>query len=332
MEEAGIYRSKVEKKYIKKEKWRPKMIAQNVIAYILKKYKLDESNFLGKGQEAEVYAYDHERVLKIYKLAAYPKLKILKQFYESLNFSDVHFKLPKIHEIIKEEHAILTIEKRIEGKNIQKDLSKYNEQELDSFFENYLSTILSIQTIKLENRIKGIKLLSDYEISSKDWYDFLKQSLLKKNIEVEGYLKKDVMDYEVKLNRILEGFSVKYEGVYSLVHGDYYPSNLLVNENGQINGVIDFGLMTLYGDPLFDVALSWILFDLYDELGEVKLEKYLNKIVNTLGEEVRSTIHLYVLFYSIYSANFFSENCSDGHYQWSVRNLNNERFWIALGN
>lgn len=308
------------------------MITQNVRGYILKKYNISEANFLGKGQEAEVYSYDHARVLKLYKPTAYPKLEILKQFYESMNSNDANFELPKIHEIIKEKDAVLTIEKRIEGRNIQKNLSNYDEKELDSFFENYLSTILSIQRIKLENRFKGIKLLSDYEISSKDWNDFLKQSLLRKNMEVDRYLKRDVYDYEVKLNRLVDAFSVGYEGNYALVHGDYYPSNLLVNSDGQITGVIDFGLMTLYGDPLFDVALSWILFDLYDELGEIKLEKYLNKVVNKLGEEVRSTIHLYVLFYSIYSANFFSESCSDGHYQWSVRNLNNEKFWAALEN
>ncbi len=309
------------------------MITQNVRGYILNKYNISEANFLGKGQEAEVYSYDQKRVLKLYKPTAYSKLEILKQFYESMNSSDANFELPKIHEIIKEKDVVLTIEKRIEGRNIQKDLSNYDEQELDSFFENYLSTILSIQRIELEKQFKGIKLLSDYdEISSKDWNDFLKQSLLRKNTEVDHYLKRDVLDYEVKLKRLMDAFSVGYEGEYALIHGDYYPSNLLVNADGQINGVIDFGLMTLYGDPLFDVGLSWILFDLYDELGEIKLEKYLNKVVNRLGEEVRSTIHLYVLFYSIYSANFFSETCSDGHYQWSVRNLNNEKFWAALEN
>ncbi|PGL72086.1 aminoglycoside phosphotransferase family protein [Bacillus sp. AFS055030] len=307
------------------------MITQNVRGNILKKYNISEANFLGKGQEAEVYFYDQERVLKLYKPSEYSKLEILKQFYESMNSSDVNVELPKIHEIIKEKDVVLTIEKRIEGGNIQKALSYYDEQALDSFFENYLSTLLSIQRIQLKKQFKGIKLLSDYDdISSKDWNEFLKQSLLRKNTEVDCYLKRDVSDYEVKLNRLIDAFTVGYEGEYALVHGDFYPSNLLVNVDGQINGVIDFGLMTLYGDPLFDVALSWILFDLYDELGEIKLEKYLNKVVNQLGEEVRSTIHLYVLFYSIYSANFFSKTCSDGHYKWSVRNLNNEKFWAAL--
>ncbi|MES9685907.1 hypothetical protein ABWK22_23980, partial [Gottfriedia acidiceleris] len=103
----------------------------------MNKYNISEANFLGKGQEAEVYSYDQKRVLKLYKPTAYSKLEILKQFYESMNSSDANFELPKIHEIIKEKDVVLTIEKRIEGKNIQKDLSNYDEQVLDSFFENY---------------------------------------------------------------------------------------------------------------------------------------------------------------------------------------------------
>jgi hypothetical protein len=86
----------------------------------------------------------------------------------------------------------------------------------------------------------------------------------------------------------------------------------------------------MYGDYLFDVALSWILFDLYEELGDKVLDRYLDLIISTLGEEVRSKLYLYVLYYSIYSSNFYSANCSDGHYTWSVRHLNNDKYWRGL--
>ncbi|WP_088043740.1 aminoglycoside phosphotransferase family protein [Bacillus sp. EAC] len=308
------------------------MIKQNVKAYILKKYNIKESDFLGKGQEAEVYLYDHDRVIKLYDSTAFKKQQILKRFYESMVSDDINFELPSIHEIIKEQDAILTIEKRIVGRNIQKDLSQYNAEELEAFFKNYLNTIVSIQNINLKTKMSEYKLLSDYEWSERpnDWYDFLKQSLICKNNEVKEYLMKAVLNYEMKYERLLKLLSVEYKGDYSLIHGDFYPSNLLVNEEGKISGVIDFGLMTLYGDFVFDVALSWFLFDLYEELGEKKLENYLKMILDTIGYEYKNRIYLYVLFYSIYSANYFSENCSDGHYQWSVRNLNNEKYWEKL--
>ncbi|MEH6937437.1 aminoglycoside phosphotransferase family protein [Bacillus sp. JJ664] len=308
------------------------MIKQNVRSHILKKYNINENDFLGKGQEAEVYSYHQDRVFKLYQVSAFEKQKILKSFYESMNENVVNFNLPKIYEIIKEKEAVITIEKRIEGRNIQKALSNFDYDQLNAFFKQYLSTILSIKEITLEHKIDGHKLLRDYEMRNKpaDWNEFLKQSLIQKNKEVEMYLMKDVKDYESKYLYFLNVLSKKYEGEYDLIHGDFYPSNLLVKDDGKINGVIDFGLMTMSGDYLFDVALSWILFDLYDELGAVKLNHYVNMIIEKIGEQVKESLFFYALYYSYYSANFFSENCSDGHYEWSVRNLNNETYWAEL--
>jgi len=308
------------------------MIKQNVRSSILKKYNVNENDFLGKGQEAEVYSYHQDRVFKLYRVSAFEKQKILKSFYESINANVVDFNLPRIYEIIKEKEVVITIEKRIEGRNIQKDLSNFDYDQLNAFFKQYLSTILNIKQIKLEQKIEGHKLLKDYEIPNQpaDWNEFLKQSLIQKNKEVEKYLIKDVKDYESKYLYFLNVLSKKYEGEDDLIHGDFYPSNLLVSDDSKINGVIDFGLMTMSGDYLFDVALSWILFDLYDELGAVKLNHYVNMIIETLGEEVKEILYFYALYYSYYSANFFSENCSDGHYEWSVRNLNNETYWAEL--
>ncbi|GAF06592.1 hypothetical protein JCM16418_560 [Paenibacillus pini JCM 16418] len=88
--------------------------------------------------------------------------------------------------------------------------------------------------------------------------------------------------------------------------------------------------MTMYGDYLFDMAIGWMIFDMYDELKSNILERYLELIIHTLGEEVRGKIYLYVLVYSMVSANLYAEDCSDGHYQWCVRNLNNNMYWDAI--
>jgi fructosamine-3-kinase len=196
----------------------------------------------------------------------------------------------------------------------------------------YLSIVLEVKHSKLNPVFEGYKLFKDYDLShttTNDWNDFLRNYLIEKQKEVKNYLSKDVVNYEYKYAKLIELLSNAYRGDYSLIHGDFYPANLLVNENGVINAVIDFGMMTMYGDYLFDVALSWTLFDLYDELG-AKLDRYLNLIITKLGEEVRSKIYLYALYYAIYSANFYSTDCSDGHYGWSVRILNNEMYWNGL--
>lgn len=284
--------------------------------------------------EAEVHIYGKDKVLKIYNsMSNYKKQEILRRFYDSIQPSDVSYEFPYIYNIVEEDNIVVTIEKRILGKSMQNFLSRLNNEQLNTLMNTYLSASLEMQAVKLDPNFEGYKLFDDYRIPAsqqKDWHDLLKQYLIKKQKEVEGYFSEDVVNYQDKLGILLEILSSEYQGNYSLLHGDFYPGNLLINEEGEITGLIDFGLMTMYGDYLFDVATGWVFFDMYDKLKANILERYLNLIINTLGEEVREKLYFYVLVFSIFAANFYSEDCSDGHYQWCVRNLNNEMYWGSL--
>ncbi len=44
------------------------------------------------------------------------------------------------------------------------------------------------------------------------------------------------------------------------VHGDIAPGNLLVDKNGRLCAVIDFGILGV-GDPACDLAIAWTFFD-----------------------------------------------------------------------
>jgi aminoglycoside phosphotransferase (APT) family kinase protein len=44
------------------------------------------------------------------------------------------------------------------------------------------------------------------------------------------------------------------------VHGDVAPGNLLVNSDGKLSAVIDFGVLGV-GDPACDLAMAWTFFD-----------------------------------------------------------------------
>ena len=158
----------------------------------------------------------------------------------------------------------------------------------------------------------------------------MKEEIFRKQKELESYLKRDVVNYDAKVKQLVEILSLGYEGEYSLIHGDFYPGNVMINESGKVTGLIDFGLMTMYGDNLFDIAIGWVCFDMYNELNANIYERYLNIIISTLGEDVRKRLYFYVLIYSYISANLYSHNCEDGHYQWCVRNLNNKNYWEVL--
>lgn len=51
-----------------------------------------------------------------------------------------------------------------------------------------------------------------------------------------------------------------WSGAPRWLHGDLHPANLLVDEQGHLSAVIDFGDLTA-GDPATDLAVAWMLFD-----------------------------------------------------------------------
>ncbi|CAM3537600.1 aminoglycoside phosphotransferase family protein [Marinicrinis lubricantis] len=303
---------------------------------ILKKYNISELNMLGMGMEAEVYAYGTDRVLKIYNgLTNTRKQETLKAFYDALRREEAGPELPRTYSILQEEGRVVTMEKRISGKSLQDALPAMTREQQEAAMKHYLMAQLQLQKITIFPPLEGYKLFSDNKLSTtrqKDWYHFLKQYIMIKHEEAGFYFARDVEQYEEKLQRLLSLLSSDYDGPYSLIHGDYYPGNVLVDDEGKVTGVIDFGIMTMYGDPLFDIACGWLYFDMYNVLEANLTERYLNVIMNTLGEGVRGRLYLYVLVNSILTANLYSQQCNDGHYLWCVGHLNNPRYLDGMAN
>ncbi|SFQ75993.1 Phosphotransferase enzyme family protein [Psychrobacillus psychrotolerans] len=306
----------------------------NAKSIILDKFGISKSNFLGSGMESEVYAYDDNKVVKLYNdMSDSNKQRILKGFYSKIDSSSLSYELPFIYDTFEENGILVTIEKRIEGNNLQSMLSKMNYIEQNNMMETYLNANIELKSVKIKPNLEGYILFNDQQISSlniNSWFDLLKEEIFRKRKELESYLKRDVVNYDAKVKQLVEILSLGYEGEYSLIHGDFYPGNVMINESGKVTGLIDFGLMTMYGDNLFDIAIGWVCFDMYNELNTNIYERYLNIIISTLGEDVRKRLYFYVLIYSYISANFYSHNCEDGHYQWCVRNLNNKNYWEVL--
>jgi thiamine kinase-like enzyme len=303
-------------------------------AMILEKFNVSTQDFLGSGMEAEVYTYEKDKVLKLYNdMSDVNKQNILKKFYSKIDSSYLSYELPYVYDIFEDNGILVTIEKKIQGNNMQSLFSEMNFNEQNKMMETYLNANLELKSIKVKSNMEGFILFNNNQIpllKVNNWYSLLKEMIICKQKELGPYFKRDVWDYNSKVNQILEFLSLGYEGEYSLIHGDFYPGNLLIDNSGKVTGLIDFGLMTMYGDNLFDIAMGWVCFDMYDELKANIYERYLNIIISTLGDNVRKRLYLYVLVYSFISANFYSENCEDGHYQWCYKNLNNRHYWEIL--
>ena len=301
---------------------------------ILQQFGLTSENRLSSGMEAEVYRYGKDRVVKLYADHKHlVHLQTLQTFYNAITREALSYELPHIESIAVQGNYSVSIERYMQGRPMDLVLPTIGRDKLEQTMVLYLNAQMELLKLTYPPNLNRFLLFDAERISSfdnGDWYQFLLKFLEQRLISSQAYLQKDVIDFRHKLALMKTVLSQPYQGQLQLIHGDYFPGNLLVDENGRITALLDFGILTMLGDPLFDIATGWVFFDMYDELQAKVRARYLTVVLAQLGEQVRGKLYRYVLLYSLLAANTYSAMCGDGHYQWCVQNLNQQAYWDKM--
>ena len=300
-------------------------------AAVLRKYGLTSADLLSQGMEAEVYACDPGTLLKLYRGAGcLADLSMLRDFYARLERGGLSYALPTIQQVSVEGEFCVSIEPRMPGVPLSNLLPGLEQAQMDAAMHTYLSALMELSLLPLPE-FERYLLFDPHRLSGcaeGDYHHFLARWLAHKLAQVAPHLGRDVSDFERKVQQMTTILTQPYTGSLRLVHGDFFPGNLLVDAGRRVTALLDFGFMTHYGDPLFDVATGWVFFDMYDELRANLRERLLAIILERLGAQVFGKLARYVLLYSLLSANAYSD-CTDGHYHWCVENLNRRAYWDA---
>lgn len=284
--------------------------------------------------EAEAHAYGDGQVLKVYTNdITLEHLRTLQAFYADLDASMLSYQLPHIHRVWEEEGLVLSLERRLPGVALSTKLANLKESELEAVFQYYLEAIIELRQVRFPSPLERYKLFDPEGLSLRskgDFNRFLSRYLEARLALCEPYMQRDVEDWEQKKTHLQTLLDQPYTGEYALVHGDFFPANLLVDDHNRITALLDFGWMTQYGDPRYDLATGWVFFDMYDELKR-DTKARLGRLVRTRVREGEvGILYRYILLYSIFTANAYAYEGGDGHYRWCVGNLNNPAYWAGL--
>ena len=141
--------------------------------------------------------------------------------------------VPSLLEVKKIENRWALISEYIEGKTLEQ-LMKENPEKEEEYLELFVDTQMKILA-------KKAPLLS----------------------RVKDKMKRKITETEVVDNAIKFELLQRLEGMpsgYSVCHGDFHPSNVIIREDKEIF-VIDWAHVT-QGSPVFDAARTYLLFRL----------------------------------------------------------------------
>ena len=290
---------------------------------ILKEFALGPGDLLGAGGESWVYGLDDDRVLRISKGPVEDMrwyFERLKAFYGGL--PERHFAFPVIHEVAELGGALYSIENRLRGAPLTDRLPGLGRADKARVLENYLAAVETLKDIVYPESPYGEMFLRA-PLTAPTWRGFLSAQVERVVAADDPHLRRDVPALAEVVEETLAGIAALPDPPKALVHGDYFPGNMLVGDDLQVTAILDFSPLTVIGDPLMDVAGGLIFLEVDRGYVPENVEILRAIVHDRYGSGIDDAIGLYRLYYSFYFSGVGEED--EGLYRWCVDNLNRLR-------
>jgi len=309
-------------------------IDQRSLNVILTKFGISRDSLHAVGTEAQVYALESEKLLKVYSNPEeLNKMLVLRDFYAMVDASGASFQIPEILDVKREGEVLGVIEKKLSGKPLAEEMTSYDEQEQKVAIGAYFDTAQAIGELGLvspPDRFLLFDSKGESSVRAQDWNGYLRKLISKKIEKLERQLGKLVDDFPQKRDQFMKLFSGNYGGKISVIHGDFFPGNVLVESPSSVSGVIDFGMFTMFGDRMFDMATSWLFHTMYSDNDTAARSKLLPYVLERCPQGTQNMLYRYGLLYALLSCDMWvreEELEENGHFLWSREILNNSDYW-----
>ncbi len=304
----------------------------------LNHYDLNSRSLLGKGTEAEVYALSEDLVLKLYAgTNRLGKLEILKKFYDGLDDSALSVRVPRIYSIEPVENLLCVTERRFHGMPLESLIAKASDQQLNAIRPEYLRGVSELANLSVSYNPRTFLLFDEVgksDIQTGDFHHFIRRMVLDKAESNKDTLSSTVKHFSRKLATLESLLDEPYVGNLFVIHGDYFPGNIIARDPDRLEAVIDFGSFTMFGNPLYDVATACSFFDMYGPRRDVIRDELIETAVSLHGEPSRKWLLAFMSSYALLSCDLYAGNeplIENGHYAWARDLLNRDDYWKILG-
>jgi putative membrane protein len=289
---------------------------------MLERFQVTEADLLGQGGESQVYALGGDRVLRVYKEGVAPAyIERRRAFYELLARFQPPFEVPRFLESGAVAGRSYAIERRMRGRDFAAVLPALEGAAREKALASFAEVAWQIGTVQFPDQPFGEILTPGEPLQRPTWPGFLWDRMQQALDQSRPNLERDVPRLDEVLKHIrrelarLEGFAER-----RLVHGDYFPGNVFIDDDLAICGVGDFGYTTVLGDARMDLAGAVAYLEVMEAHRPEDTTFLTGVLEERHGREVLRFLQLYRLYYSVYFS--VCKGLDDVTYAWCVRNLN----------
>jgi aminoglycoside phosphotransferase (APT) family kinase protein len=298
-------------------------------AAVLRALGSPDAPLLGSGVESQVFAVGPDVVVKIYRAQDRPWQERCEAFVARLAAADPPFALPVTLDTDVVDDTRYAIQRRVPGHLLADVLPALRGAERERALLSYLDTAEAIGRLDFASISAAVPalthrfghLLGRSAEPSNSWPDFLRGWSLAHLRRDEAGVREDVPTLDTALARYDALLPLTADVTEPrLVHGDYWPENVLIGDDHSITGVVDWSANVLAGDPRVDLAQSIVYLDMLDSFVPADVPFLLREATRRHGPRIEAIVDLYRLHYALmYAAD--CKHLDPLTYRWCLRHL-----------
>jgi aminoglycoside phosphotransferase (APT) family kinase protein len=261
------------------------------------------AELIGQGMDGVVYRLGGGLVGKVWHRRTAGKLARLRAFYVELAAAGLPYATPEIVAIHSADGEVVTVERELPGTPLDTALAT-GTLDLATAYDVTVQAVTALASTSAGPATRALPVLDQPDQQS------LATLVARRANDV---LAAAVPGFADLLARVLVLLERRPPGD-RIVHGDICPANLLVDAEGRLVSVLDWGFLTMAGDNTFDAATAAGFFDMYGPDAR-RHDDALTDRFAALGYD-RGSMLLYRAAYAIAGATAYHADGSDGHFDW----------------
>ncbi len=282
--------------------------------------------------EGHVFRIGEGRVAKVWFGKSSDEIRSLQQFYVQLDTLPLPFETPLITEVSVVEGRAVSVERELKGRSMRELVTDDETTPPPFALEATLTVLRALKKNPLPHGLATLPILGvtpSRAAQSGGATSMLLEVAERKIARYGSQLRASLPDFDWLYRRTVYHLRRLEAPTTHAVHGDICPENILLDKQNRVSAVLDWGFLSLFGDPALDASIASGVYTMYGPHSHTIDDRFLKACEERLGYS-RERLLLYRALYAMVSSNAYSEDGSDGQYDWCVAALQREDVREAL--
>jgi aminoglycoside phosphotransferase (APT) family kinase protein len=292
-----------------------------------------DARALAAGVEGAIYDLGGGVIAKVWRDRAAVDLDRMQRFYADVAAAELPFATPEILSVQQIDGTSVTYERKLPGAPLQNRLKPDDPEIGPAAVRCVIDVLRALATVRATSSMRQLAVLDEDQPLWSNAQDFRAAliGLLNRRVARFGdVIRGHLPDFDCRFGALQNRLATMSAYPDTVLHGDLFGENILVDDELRPLAVLDFGFLTTAGDPRLDAAITASIMNMYGPHAWSITRDLTVRISDDLGYPAESLL-IFQACYAVATSNAFTPDGTDGHFAWCIAQLRRGDIAEALG-